>query len=588
MNQAIRRYLVPSLLAATLAAAAVFGAVGSASARSLVISSFEVEVQVLPDASLLVTETIRPRFTGSWNGLKRDIPVEYRTPQGFNYTLLVDLVSVTGEQGAPLRYEVGRDRHYKTIKVWIPDAQDATRTMVLTYRVANGLKFFDDHDELYWNITGDEWDVPIERASARIVLPVGATGVRALALTGAYGSREQAAGVEIMGPIVSMQMRRALGFREGLTAVVGWDKGLVKEPGPLARAGFFLRSNWPFLIPLGTLAIMFSLWYSRGRDPRLRPVTVRYNPPDELTPAELGTLVDHSPDMRDITATLVDLAVRGYLRIEETEEPQFLGLSSGKSYIFHLLKREPDWNDLQAHERALLESLFSHGTRDRIELSELENNFYKDLPGLRDRIFDRLLQRHYYVRRPDKVKRKYIVAGLGLGIFAAVGGSFVAVFLGAAPVPMTLAGLMTGATILGFGWLMPARTLRGARALEGVLGFQEFLTRVEADRFDRVVKTPELFEKYLPYAMALGVEKNWARAFEPIYTRPPDWYQGHWDGSFLPRTFVRDLNQMSTRTAAVMGTAPRGTGGSGFSGGGGFGGGGFSGGGFGGGGGSGF
>ncbi len=585
MNQAIRRYLVPSLLAATLAVAAVFGAVGSASARSLVISSFEVEVQVLPDASLLVTETIRPRFTGSWNGLKRDIPVEYRTPQGFNYTLLVDLVSVTGEQGAPLRYEVGRDRHYKTIKVWIPDAQDATRTMVLTYRVANGLKFFDDHDELYWNITGDEWEVPIERATARIVLPVGATGVRALALTGAFGSREQAAGVEIMGPIVSMQMRRALGFREGLTAVVGWDKGLVKEPGPLAQAGFFLRSNWPFLIPMGTLAIMFSLWYSRGRDPRLRPVTVRYNPPDELTPAELGTLVDHSPDMRDITATVVDLAVRGYLRIEEQEDPQFLGLWTGKTYVFHLLRKEPDWKDLQAHERALLNSLFSQGILDRVELSELENKFYADLPGLRDRLFERLLQLHYYARRPDKVKQAYTVGAIVLGILSVVLGAVLEDFLGVAVLPVILAGLLTAGIILGFGWLMPARTLRGARALEGALGFEEFLARVEADRFDRIVKTPELFEKYLPYAMALGVEKNWVRAFESLYTRPPDWYQGHWDGSFHPRTFVRDLNQMSTRTAAIMGSAPRGTGGSGFSGGGG---GGFSGGGFGGGGGSGF
>ena len=130
-------------------------------ARSLVIEQFQADIQVLPSGELLVTETIRPRFAGAWNGLKRDIPVEYRTPQGFNYSLLLDLVSVTDEHLAPLKCETSRDRHYRTFKIWLPGAQDTTKTLILTYKVSNGLKYFDDHDELYWNVTGDEWDVPI-------------------------------------------------------------------------------------------------------------------------------------------------------------------------------------------------------------------------------------------------------------------------------------------------------------------------------------------------------------------------------------------------------------------------------------------
>jgi uncharacterized membrane protein len=115
-----------------------------------------------------------------------------------------------------------------------------------------------------------------------------------------------------------------------------------------------------------------------------------------------------------------------------------------------------------------------------------------------------------------------------------------------------------------------------------VLGFEEFLSRVEADRYDRMIKTPEMFEKYLPFAMALGVEKSWVRAFENIYREPPQWYRGPSGHRFHPRTFVNDLGHMSSRAGAVMASAPRSSGGSGF------GGGGSSGGGFGGGGGGGF
>jgi uncharacterized membrane protein len=134
-----------------------------------------------------------------------------------------------------------------------------------------------------------------------------------------------------------------------------------------------------------------------------------------------------------------------------------------------------------------------------------------------------------------------------------------------------------------FGWFMPSRTVRGTRELEKVLGFQEFLSRVEADRMDRTIRTPEMFEKFLPYAMALGVADNWAKAFEGIYSESPRWYTGpgHVHG-FHPSAFTSSLGQMSTHAATVMASAPRSSGGSGFSSGG------SSGGGFGGGGGGGF
>ncbi|MGE5851141.1 MAG: DUF2207 domain-containing protein, partial [Candidatus Methylomirabilota bacterium] len=511
-----RRALLPFFLLLVLTTATTQAAPAFA-ARSLVIQEFDADILVYPDATIAVTETIRPQFTGSWNGIYRTIPVEYRTSQGFNFTLLLDLVSITDDAGNPLRHQKSRERHYQKIKIWVPGATDATRTVILKYRARNGLKYFEDHDELYWNITGDEWEVPIRSATARIYLPQGATGLRAVAFTGGYGSREQAARITLGENDVEVRTTRVLNFREGLTVAVAWNPGLVHRPGALQQVAWFLHSNWVtmllFSVPLAVFVIMFRLWYTRGRDPRRRPIAPQYQPPEGLTPAELGTLADNSPDMRDISATLVDLAVRGYILIEEKEESTLLGLRTTKDYVFRLRKQEAEGKDLQAHERALLDSLFAGGQRTSVELSDLENSFYRELPKVRDRIFERMLQRGYYARRPDKVRQAYLVTAAVVAFLSLWGGGFLAaIFKLASFGAIAATGLVSGAIIFAFGWVMPARSLRGTRALEGVLGFEEFLSRVETDRLQRMVKTPEMFEKFLPYAMALGVEKSWARA----------------------------------------------------------------------------
>src|SRR5260370_23468989 len=146
-----------------------------------------------------------------------------------------------------------------------------------------------------------------------------------------------------------------------------------------------------------------------------------------------------------------------------------------------------------------------------------------------------------------------------------------------ASLPFILAGILSAAVICGFGWFMPARTVTGTRALEGVLGFEDFLAHVESDRFNRMIKTPEMFEKFLPFAMALGVEKNWSKAFQNIYTQPPQWYQGTGFGpQFYTYGFVNNLNAMSSQAGSVFASAPRSSGSSGFDSGGGDGGGGGS------------
>jgi hypothetical protein len=642
----VRRLLFAIVLIAVAGAAFAAPAVAS---RSIAIEEFDAELLVRQNGTVLVTERITLRFDGAWNGFIRTIPIQYRTPGGFGYRLGLKVESIRDEAGNALRYESSREGDSRALQIWVPGAENAARTVVIRYRVRNALRFSaaDDpdgaRDELYWNITGNEWEMPIRRASARIYLPTTVTGVRALAFTGPLGSTHQAATVNVGEGIVTAVASRSFGPGEGLTVAVDWDAGVVARPGVLARMVGLLGGNWPFALPIVAFLGMFHLWNTRGRDPYARAVMAIYEPPENLTPAEVGTLVDHSADMRDITATLVDLAVRGYLVIEERTEKKLLGLKTETDYVFHLEKPAAEWADLLPHERKLLQALFSGaagfsfsgimaepsftaeqgsdlerraamsglqgvigralqqmvtqlppqtaaGTatsqsgRTSVALSGLQNAFYKHLDGIRSGIYDGLIRRGYYLRRPDHVKAMYLGGGFisGFGIVwlgIAAGGA-----LGIETLTAIVAGVATGLVIMGFGLFMPARTESGAQALAAALGFREFLSRVESDRYRRMIRSPEQFEQYLPFAMALGVEERWASAFENLYREPPRWYRRNSGAAFRTGAFVRTLNTMSTRTSSTMTSRPssRSSGGSGF------GGGGRSGGGFGGGGGRGF
>ena len=545
----------------------------AAAQRTLAISNFDARIVVNRDGSIDVTERITARFNGKWNGIYRTVPVDYHNPQGFNWSLRLSQTSATGPDGEALKVESSRSGHYRKFKIWVPGAEDATRTVSFHYRAENGLRFFEDHDELYWNITGDEWDVPIEAASAMIVLPDGAEGVRAIAFNGAYGDTSRDADVTISGGTVTVRMPHPMGFHEGVTAVVGWNAGIVTRPTQLDRARGFLAVNWPLLIPLPVLLGMLTLWWKRGRDPRKRPVTVQYEPPKDVTPAEAGVLLDEQADVRDVIATLVDMAVRGYIRIEEREEPKLFGLWTSKEFVFHRLKPPAEWRDLERHEQLLLEGLFE-GHGDSVELSDLKNEFYKSMGSIRTAVTQRLVDRGYYRADPATVRSRWRFGAMFLAFVMIAGGVTIGANLGFTPLPFVLAAMLTGLIVGIIGHLMPARTEPGTRALEQVLGFEEFLSRVEKENYARVVKTPEMFERFLPFAMAFGVERTWARAFKDIVHEPPRWYSGGNMASFDAGSFTGRMNALSSSAGSAMTSSPRSSGGSGFGGGGSSGGGG--------------
>jgi hypothetical protein len=231
------------------AALALLAGSAAAQERSLDIRDMHAQIVVSPSGRVSVTERFDVRFNGSWNGIYRTIPVEYHTNAGLNYTLRLDVTSVTDGDGTPLRHEIERAGGSRRIKMWVPGATDASRTVVLSYRAENALRFFDEHDELYWNVTGEEWDFPIRNVTAEVMLPESVTGVRTASFTGAYGATESAL-VEELGSTIRFRGTRPLGYREGLTIVVGWNPGVVARPTTTEKAVALFASNAILLLPI--------------------------------------------------------------------------------------------------------------------------------------------------------------------------------------------------------------------------------------------------------------------------------------------------------------------------------------------------
>jgi hypothetical protein len=329
---------------------------------------------------------------------------------------------------------------------------------------------------------------------------------------------------------------------------------------------------------------MFGLWHTVGRDPDPgESVAPMYEPPKGISPAEAGTLISDTIHPRDITSTIVDLAVRGYIKIEEKVDT--ILIFHHKDYIFHLLKPRAQWgSDLAPHERVMLENIFEGGSETR--LSSLKNRFYTAIPVVRQDIMLELKQKGMYMLDPESANGYSIVAALaiGLAVIAVQVMGWMNLFNS---IPLVIvSGLISAVIWWLFAREMTAKTLLGARTRVHILGFEEFMNRVDADRIKRM--PPDTFEKFLPYAMAFGVEHHWAQAFAGIVKDPPSWYAGPGPGiGFNAILFSSAMHGMASDMHQVFVSTPRSdSSGSGFGGGGG--GGGFSGGGFGGGGGSAF
>lgn len=545
------------------------------------IREFAVEVWLDPDGSFAVEERIVYDFEGAErHGIYRDVPVRYQRAFGARYHLGLDVEEVTGPDGQALPYRVSRSGDDVRIRIGDPQRTvTGVHAYRIRYRVRRAILFFEEHDELYWNATGSRWQVPIDRARADVYLPQGAApaDVRLGCFTGPHGSLASDCAEEWRTESVRFEARRPFRAGEGLSIVVGIPKGILREPSAVERLRAWLGETgilW-LLLPLGTLLGMHQLWRARGRDPGAPDaVPVRYEPPEGLSPAEVGTLADERADLDDVTATILDLAVRGYLSIEEVESQSFLFLSTKDYRLRH--KKVAD-GALKPHERRMLSGLFEGGPE--VLVSALKNRFYKHLPKLKEDLYQELSgPRRYFPVSPEGVRRRWAVGG---GALAALGVATLVFQWAGSQLPGAVAVLTSGAVVLAFSRAMPRRTRRGRQAHQEILGFQEFVRRVDADRLERMGgRTAERFERVLPFAVVLGVADAWADAFADIYTQAPSWYVAAGNGhGFHPRSFVGDVGRSLGTIGRSLASTPGGSGRSGFSSGGGSSGGGFGGGG---------
>ena len=551
-------------------------------AQYFTIDKFHSDIMIQKNSSMIVKETIDVEFHQQRHGIYREIPFKYRDDFGKVITTPTRVLSVTDGSGKAWKYKV--ERTGPVINIRIGDARkyvEGRWTYIITYEVENVILFFKDHDELYWNVTGNYWKAPIKEASATAFLTTKekSKNLMAAGYEGSYGSKEECS-YETYDNSGKFYTKRSLKMGEGLTVVFGWDKGLVSPPSSWKKFlwAINLAENWVFLLPIFSFLYMGNRWYRKGRDPRVREsVTVMYEPPkfdhQPLTPAEVGTLVDEKLDPRDITSTIVGLAVKGYIKIEETKKE---GLIFDKTDYYLRKVKGPDAN-VSPFERELMERLL--GGTAGVRVSDLKNKFYAYLPELKKALYGELTRKKYFLSSPEKVRNSYLVAGILVFVFSVLAFVFLVPNPGWKGI---LAGILTGIPVLAFAKSMPAKTRAGASAYMDVLGFQEFMNRAEKDRLERM-GDKDLFSKFLPYAIALNVADNWAKAFEGIYQEPPDWYVSPGGfRMFTPYAFTHSLNSVTSDLGSAMFSSPRGSGGGG---GGGFGGGGSSGGGFGGGGG---
>ena len=562
---------MPLVLGAAVGVPAV-----SADLGGFTIARFHTELRIEPGSDLIVEETIDVDFSEERHGIYRLVPVRYTDRTGYGWSLRFQLLGVGNGSGGRHKARLSSRGPYMEIRIGDADRVVSGRvTYVIRYRVGGALRSFPDHDELYWNSTGHEWRTTIGAATATVHLPaaLAADSLEAIAYVGAYGSRDTDVSIEASEPgVVEYDARRALSPHEGLTVVASWPRGYVRFPGRAARVGAFVADNWIALAPLAALAFLWRRYRRAGRDPGgAETIVVRYQPPDHMTPGGMGAIVDERVDLRDITATLVDLAIRGHVTIRTESRPHALGLSQRDETVFERRADAPQ-EALQDHEQKLLNGLFEDG--DRVEMNDLHERFYHRVPGIMTAIYDRLARDGFFVSNPERVRQRWFLLGLGAGVATVVAGvAWVAMRGGVMPNGALLpvvAGILVLGLVAAFSGAMPRRTSAGVRMRAWARGFEEFVDRVERDRLERD-EARGVFERFLPYALALGVSAKWARRFEGIYAeRAPAWYVGAHARNISTRAFESSLRSTMSTAARTFVSSPRssGSGGGGFSGGG--------------------
>ena len=587
------RFPIRAFAALAFALAVALAPVGRAAAQSPErILRYAVEITIDEDGSIVVTETIDYDFGSSErHGIFRDIPTRLRYDDTYDRIYPLEVLSVSGSPGTPVQY-VTEDSGGGTTRIRVGDPDrtiTGQHTYAIAYRVGGALNGFPDHDELYWNAIGSDWPVPIDRATASVAAPGPIEGIACYA--GSFGSNLPCQRSAVAGEAATFG-QRSLDAYHAFTVVVGLPKGVVAEPKPILEERRTLRRAFSTSPPvLGALAVLLlavvagfgRLAWRTGRDRRFAGSQVdvlmgapqgtpeqavpafeadasgpvEFAAPDGVRPGQIGTLMDETANPLDVTATIIDLAVRKYLVIEEIPKKGWFGKPDWK-----LTKlKDPD-RDLLEYERELLDGLFEDG--DEVKLSSLRKRFVSRLHDVQAALYRDAVAKGWFSARPDQVRHRWVAIGVGV-LAAGIGLEFAAMAwtrLAVLPLAVILGGLLLMA---GARWT-PRRTARGTGLVRRVRGFRTVIETAETN-LARFAERENLFIRYLPYAIVFGLTEKWARAFEALGESPPDtsWYVSQ--NAFAYGQFSEAMDGFTVTTAGTIASTPSGSGGSGFGGG---------------------
>lgn len=546
------------------------------------ISEFNSKLEIQKDSSIIVTENILADFSKATykHGIYRDIPIQYRDGFGQNLDIRFTLIGITDENGQSYEYQKTNEGSNVHLKIGSADIyiDGQIKTYNIKYKLERGLNQFKDHDELFWNTTGNNWPVPIIKSKTIISLPSASPNLNEMTSTcyTGYGySKDQLCSSKALDNQTFEFISNApLLANQGITVVAGFPKNLINYPNTTTYLFWFLQDNWGYFLPLLVLAFMFYKWHTIGRDPTATRSSImpEYEAPDNLRPAEIGTLIDDRADMVDITSSIIDLATRGYLQIIEKKDKKLIWEST--SYSLKKLDTPKNALPLKPFEEKILNKLFESG--ESVEMDDLKYKFYTEIPKINEAIYSSLVSQKYYHHNPEKIRNDYMGWGIGIFSLAIFALPFIIEFS-----PSLGIGLVASAVIVFcFSFIMPRKTQKGIDTKMRILGLEEFIKTAEVDRL-KFYEKENIFEKILPYAIALGLADKWAKACEGLNKGTPEWYSSS-DPGFNFIRFNNSLNSFNQNLGSNLATSPRSSASGGSSG---FGGGGFSGGGFGGGGG---
>ena len=498
------------------------------------IERYDVSLIIQTDGKLRVAEEIDYFFSEPHHGIFRNIPIYKTNEQGDRYKLTITDVRVVDESGNSYQFHTSQQGSDLQIKIGDPNRTiSGLHIYNIYYTVAGALTYFSDHDELYWNAIGDEWSVIINHPSASISVESGTTvqNLQTTCFTGSKGNTTKDCAISQDGNTFNISAD-TLNPSEGLTIVYAFPTGLVAQLEPILVDTLPWFFKPPFIYFLAVLAVFWYIllplyiplyWYMHGRDPKTTngPVESWFDPPKtksgrDLTPVELGTLTDEHADARDLFGTLIQLAQRGYVQIIETKKKVLFI----KSTSFTLVQKKSYTGDkkLLPFERDLLDALFDDSEKVKLEDVKL----YKETDSIYKKVYKNLVNDGFFPKDPNEVRKKYtIYAGLVMLTFNVPLSTMLAVFAN----------------------FMPRRTIDGVRASNEIKSLENFL-RSQDRQLAFQAKHVYLFEKLLPFAIALGVEKIWAERFKNLVLPHQDWIVSD-SGRFNSASMIALTNSFS-------------------------------------------